>query len=120
MWRSRFMSVLGSAALVGGVLLIVAGAPPASATSITVNTETDPPANPQTGHFPTDGKCSLRAAIQSAQNNSNANDVDCATGLGNGVLDSIHIDPSLAGKTLTLTTGQPFDIVAGTNNPMEI
>jgi uncharacterized repeat protein (TIGR01451 family) len=104
---------------VGGVLLLIASAPPAAATSITVNTELDPAANPGTGHFPTDGKCSLRAAIQSAQNNSNANDVDCATGLGNNVLDSIHIDASLTGKTLILTGG-PFDIVAGTNNPLEI
>jgi uncharacterized repeat protein (TIGR01451 family) len=119
MRRSRVLSIAGSAALIGGLLLSVAAAPPASATSITVNTDTDPPANPQTGKFPTDGKCSLRAAIQSAQNNSNANDVDCATGLGNNVLDSIHIDASLTGKTLTLTAG-PFDIVAGTNNPMEI
>jgi uncharacterized repeat protein (TIGR01451 family) len=120
MRRSRVLSLLGSAALVGGLLLTVAGAPPAEATSITVNTELDPPANPQTGHFPTDGKCSLRAAIQSAQNNSNANDVDCATGLGNNVLDSIHIDASLTGKTLTMTAGKPFDIVYGPTNPMEI
>src|SRR5581483_4757154 len=96
----------------------------AHATSITVNTELDI-APDAAGNFPNDGLCSLRAAIRSAQNNSNASDVNCATGLGGGVLDVIQIDPSLAGKTLTLSAGnvsgvQPFDLIYGTDNPLEI
>jgi CSLREA domain-containing protein len=63
--------------LVAGMFIAVSGKQAALATSITVNTAADPAPNPATGHFSTDGKCSLRAAIDAAQNNSNADDVDC-------------------------------------------
>ena len=92
----------------------------ARATSITVNTELDPAPDPATGRYPIDGKCSLRAAIQAAQSNSNAHDTDCATGLGGGVLDTIHIDASLAGKVLTMTYARPFEAISGPDNPLEI
>ncbi|HEX2577488.1 MAG TPA: choice-of-anchor Q domain-containing protein, partial [Aquihabitans sp.] len=112
-------------ALVSTVVVLVAQAPPASAASITVNTALDIAPNAQ-GQFPTDGKCSLRAAIQSAQNNSNAHDVDCSTGAPvANVLDTVQIDPSLAGQTMTLTYSiagavQPFPTISGPTNPMKI
>ncbi len=120
----RAARVLGLCVLASGLLVSI-DTTPAAATSITVNTALDIAPDATTGHFPTDGKCSLRAAIQAAQFNSNANDVDCATGLGNGVLDTIHIDPSLAGSTMTLTYAnangvQPFDNITGPTNPLEI
>src|SRR3954454_18137977 len=89
------------------------------ATSITVNTSADPAPNAQ-GVFPTNGQCSLRAAMMSALNNSNSADADCATGLGNGVLDVIQINASLVGRTLTLANG-PLPLVLNTsNNAFEI
>lgn len=120
--RRLAAATLATAAVAAGVVVIAA--PPAAATSITVNTAQDIGPDPTTGRYPTDGKCSLRAAIESAQSNSNADDVDCATGLGGGVLDTIHIDPSLAGQKLTLTYAphgvQPFDDITGTDDPLEI
>jgi hypothetical protein len=104
---------------------VVVNAPMASATTINVNTATDPAPNAQ-GQWPTNGVCSLRAAIRSAQNNSNAADVDCATGLGGGVLDIIQIAPNLAGQTMTLSWSiagkgvQPFDTITGVGNPLQI
>lgn len=95
------------------------------AASITVNTATDIAPN-GSGVYPTDGKCSLRAAIAAAQFNSNAHDVDCSTGAPvPNVLDIIQIDPSLAGQTLTLTYNngsgvQPFERITGMTNPLEI
>jgi hypothetical protein len=75
------LRLFAATALMSGLLVAAIGVHPASATSITVNTASDPAPNAQ-GHFPTDGKCSLRATIDSAVNNSNADDVDCATGYG--------------------------------------
>jgi hypothetical protein len=71
-------------ALLGAIVLVAVGvfapvAPlvqPVAATSITVNTATDPAPSQQTGNFPTNGLCSLRAAILSAVNNSNSADAD--------------------------------------------
>lgn len=112
-------------AMLSTMFVLGHGAEPVLASSITVNTALDiaPDGN---GKFPTDGKCSLRAAIQSAQNNSNASDVDCATGAPvANVLDTITIDPSLAGQTMTLTYAiggvvQPFDVIYRADNPLEI
>src|SRR5262245_13377769 len=114
-----------ASSFVASFLVAVVGVPHASATSITVNTAVDIPPDPVTGQFPTDGLCSLRAAIRSAQANSNSGDVDCATGLGGGILDTIHIDGSLAGTTMTLTYAtasgvQPFDPISNPDNPLEI
>jgi hypothetical protein len=100
-------------------------APPAVAASITVNTDLDVAPNAQ-GQFPTDGRCSLRAAILAAQNNSNGHDVDCSTGADvRNVLDVIQIDPSLAGRTAQLTYArggvvQALPIISGPANPMMI
>jgi hypothetical protein len=46
-------------------------------------------------------------------------DVDCATGLGGGVLDIISIDASMAGKTLTMAA-RPFDTIWDPANPLQI
>ncbi|HEX6658223.1 MAG TPA: Ig-like domain-containing protein [Ilumatobacter sp.] len=112
------------AAVVASNIVFAVGMPDvAHATSITVNTALDPAPNAQ-GNFPTDGRCSLRAAIRSAESNSNANDVDCATGLPAPNIDIITLDQSLQGSTFTLTYAtaggvQPFDgIYAG--GPIEI
>lgn len=120
----RRIGLLTAAALGANVLIATVSVPGAHATSITVNTALDIAPN-GSGNFPSDGLCSLRAAIRSAQNNSNAHDVDCATGLGGGVKDIIFIAPSLAGSTMTLTwnpgTGvQPFDPIYDQTNPLEI
>src|SRR5215218_2961277 len=95
----------------------------ARAVSITVNTALDPAPNAQ-GNFPTDGKCSLRAAIRAAEGNSNAHDVDCATGLPAPNIDIITLDQSLRGSTFTLTYSnasgvQPFDAIYG-GGPIQI
>jgi predicted outer membrane repeat protein len=113
-----------AAALISTGLALVVGVQPAQATSITVNTALDIAPNAQ-GNFPNDNLCSLRAAIRAAQNNSNAHDVNCATGVGNNVLDVIQISPALSGQTMTLSYAiggavQPFDVISGTANPMSI
>src|SRR3954471_8165637 len=97
--KSRVGVVL---ALVAAGVVLAAPAPKVWAASITVNTAADiaPDIN---GNFPNDNLCSLRAAIRSAQNNSNAQDVNCSTGAPvANVLDTITIAPSLAGQTMTL------------------
>src|SRR3954470_497342 len=101
MRTSGKLRVLAAAALLAtGLVLVIGSSTPVSAASITVNTNLDPAPNAQ-GHLPTDGKCHLRAPIQSAQNNSNANDVDCSTGAAvPNVLDTIQIDASLSGTTM--------------------
>src|SRR3954453_17175556 len=126
MRAQRKLRSLAAATLLATVLVVVLDAPqPAQAASITVNTATDPAPTAQR-HFPTDGKCSLRAAIQSAQNNSNANDVDCSTGAPvANVLDTIKIDASLSGSTMKLTYAvggqvQPFTTISGPTNPLKI
>lgn len=92
---------------------------PASAVAITVNTALDP-APDGSGNFNNDdGLCSLRAAIKAAQNNTNAHDTDCSTGVA-GSLDTIIIDPSLAGLTMTMTTAVPFTAITGPTNPIKI
>jgi hypothetical protein len=88
--RLRAIALSFVLALIG---LVAPPAPPVAATSITVNTATDPAPN-SAGVFPTNRLCSLRAAMLSALNNTNAADADCATGLGGGVLDVIQIDAS--------------------------
>ena len=106
-------------AVLASVVIVAEHDEPVFAASITVNTAVDIPADPATGRYPTDGLCSLRAAISSAQNNSNAHDVDCATGAPvPGVLDTITIAPSLAGSTLTIGGG--FDAIYGPDNPLMI
>jgi hypothetical protein len=78
------------------------------ATTITVNTATDPSPAPD-GRWPADGVCSLRAALANALANNNTADPDCQPGAAvPGVLDVIQIAPSLAGRTLTLA-----DVSAG-------
>lgn len=122
MHRLRLLVV---AAVVGALGVVVLPAPPAHAASITVNTALDIAPNAE-GKFPTDGLCSLRAAIQSAQANSNVHDVDCPTGAPvPNVLDVIQIAPSLAGSTVTLTyqvggVVQPLPVIEGPTNPLEI
>src|SRR3954470_3240644 len=113
--RRRSMAVIALTALVASFLALVVGAPAAHATSITVNTTLDI-APDASGNFPSnDNKCSLRAAIQAAQINSNIHDDDCATGLGGGVLDVIHIGPFRFGVSpvLQLTVGRPFERITG-------
>ncbi len=91
---------------------------PAHAVEITVNTATDPA--PIGGNFNNDDDlCSLRAAIQAAQNNTNAHDTDCSTGVA-GALDTIVIDPLLAGQTMTMTYVAPFTTITGPTNPVKI
>ncbi len=89
--------------------------------NIVVNTAQD------VGPNSTDNLCSLRVALMVAQNNSNAVDDDCPTGVQSpGVLDVVQISPSLAGLTLTLTyTGgsggvKPVGQISGSDNPVEI
>src|SRR4051812_5012318 len=121
----KFRVLAAGALLATGLVLVIGSSTPVAAASITVNTALDIAPNAQ-GHFPTDGKCSLRAAIQSAQNNSNANDVDCSTGAAvPNVLDTIQIDASLSGTTMTLSYAiagvvQPFDTIYGADNPLKI
>ena len=111
--RTSLKLIVVLAALGSG--LVMAGAPKmAHATNLTVNTAEDiaPDAN---GKFPTDGKCSLRAAIRAAESNSNAHDVDCPTGVPDAD-DVIVLDAALAGQTFRLTYAidgnvQPFDTI---------
>ena len=123
--RLKRFGVASAVALAATVTALVVQAPPASASSITVNTAIDIAPNAQ-GNFPTDGKCSLRAAITAAQDNSNEKDVDRATGAPvPNVLDTIQIDPSLTGATYTLTYAisgvvQPFPTIYGSTNPLKI
>lgn len=118
----RRISIALTVTIVATLGIGIVNAPPAGASSITVNTALDIPVNPATQHFPTDGLCSLRAAIRAAQSNSNASDVDCTTGAPvPNVLDVIQIDPSLAGETLTLSASAGgFDAIFDMTNPLEI
>ena len=114
-------------ALVLAIAVVVAAQLPAEATTITVNTAADiAPSNTQQGlRYPNDGLCSLRAAITAAQNNSNAHDSNCATGVLDG-LDVVQISPTLTGQTFTLSWRdaqnrvQAFDQISGPNNPLQI
>ncbi len=102
-------------AVIGSGLVLVGGQQVAHATTLTVNTAEDIGPDPLTGRFPTDGKCSLRAAIRAAESNSNAHDVDCATGVPDAE-DVIVLDAGLAGQTFRMTYAidgnvQPFDTI---------
>jgi hypothetical protein len=114
--RLRPVAVAFVLAFVG---LVAPAVPPVAATSITVNTATDPAPN-SAGVFPTNSLCSLRAAMLSAINNTNTADADCATGLGNGVLDVIQINASLTGSTLTLAQGPLPNVLNSSNNKFQI
>src|SRR5262245_44811974 len=97
MSRIRRISLV-AAIVASNIVLALAASDGARAVSITVNTALDLAPNAQ-GKFPTDGKCSLRAAIRAAETNSNAHDVDCATGLPAPNIDIITLDRSLRGST---------------------
>jgi hypothetical protein len=95
------------------------------ATTITVNTATDPSPGAD-GRWPDDGVCSLRAALANALANNNTADPDCQPGAAvPGVLDVIQIAPSLAGRTLILADvtaagPQGLPTVSGPDNPVQI
>jgi uncharacterized repeat protein (TIGR01451 family) len=116
--RSRLVSVLGVVSLMT-IGVVGLAAPPALATTITVNTTTDPLPDGSGNFVPNDGLCSLRAAITSAQNNSNSIDPNCATGQGGGVVDAIHISAALTGQTLAMSA-VPFPTIYGKTNPVQI
>jgi CSLREA domain-containing protein len=115
--RKSLSAKLTFALAVFGSGLVMVGGPPhvAHATTLTVNTAEDIGPDALTGRFPTDGKCSLRAAIRAAESNSNAHDVDCATGVPDAD-DVIVLDAALAGQTFRMTYAidgnvQPFDTI---------
>lgn len=95
--RLRFLIVLSILAL---CFTALTPHPVHAVGNIVVNTALD------VGPDHQDGLCSLRVAIISATGNSNSSDDDCATGVSDD-LDVIHIAPSLAGQTLTITTPLP-------------
>jgi CSLREA domain-containing protein len=113
---SRTAKLTFALAVFGSGLVMVGGPPHvAHATTLTVNTAEDIGPDALTGRFPTDGKCSLRAAIRAAESNSNAHDVDCATGVPDAD-DVIVLDAGLAGQTFRMTYAidgnvQPFDTI---------
>ena len=58
--------------------------------------------------------------MEAAQNNTNAHDDDCATGLGGGVLDVIHMNRGFVGVTIHLTLHRPLPRITGPDNPVQL